>query len=239
MANRYKTSRLVSSPSARLAQIKVERERGLVQAEVGTIGQIGQILKPVIDHEREHYELIKRVTPGPGDVIFDRFAIIATDKGAFIPLAGTQTVIYTYRVPAGQKVIMNQYCFFVMIDERPANQHPICAAPLELFTWLSTVPRADFLILANGTVPGDLAYAWSTVANVMIVREGFTCLTENPNEASNPNHGGMALAFPSGTLIQVIFRNYTYAYAQAGTRKWGGLGCRLRGFLSPVNPEEK
>jgi len=239
MKNRYKTSKLVSSAQSRLSQVAYEKERGLVQAET----EINRIIEPIskqkIDYNREHYRLIKRFTPGPNDVIFDRFAIIPTDEGVFIPSAGDKTVIYTYTVNPGQKVIINQYCFFVMIDDRPANQNPICASPLELFTWISTVPRADFLILANGTIPGDLAYAYSRRADIMIVNEGFICLTENPNEASNPNYGGMALAFSSGTVIQVIFRNYTYAYGQAGTRKWGGIGCRLRGFLSSVNPEGK
>ena len=84
MKNRYKNSKLVSSAQSRLSQVAYEKERGFVQAET----EINRIIEPIskqkIDYNREHYRLIKRFTPGPNDVIFDRFAIIATDKGVFI-----------------------------------------------------------------------------------------------------------------------------------------------------------
>jgi len=251
MKNRYKTSRLVSSVPSRLSQIAHERERGLVQAEAGVPLPIGPIVKPEIDYDKKHYNLVKSVTPGPLDTQFDKFGIITTHGfggigATFRPAAGNQITIHSFRIPVGQRLILSQYCFFMLVDERPAIINPVLASPLELHDimqlWLA---RADFLILVNGIVPGDMTYtralAVDFLGNVTQSedREGFTCLTENPNEASDPNHGGISFSFGGGSLIEVIFRNRTYAFGQPNTRMWVGVGFRFRGFLSPVNPEEK
>lgn len=239
--NRRKTLEIMSSIPSRMEQIKHETKKhggAIPQIIDPEIPYSEPIAKPEIDYSEKNYKLVKRYTPGPLDTIFDLFGVIGTENpvGAFIPAAGAQLTLKQYNVPAGQRLILNQYCFFILVDESPAINYPVCAAPLELMTTTCQL-RADFLIYSNGKVPGYLAHSVNTTGlNAEI--EGIACLTENPNEASYPIHGGMNLSFNSGSKLEIVFRNYLYAYGGAG-RYWSGVGYRIRGFLSPVNPEEK
>jgi len=242
MVNRKKTLEMMSSIPARMEQIRYEaKKHGGVLPAVDRVYKPTPLVRPEIDdlYLKQNYDLVKRFTPGPLDTLFDHTVLLGTatdDKPpVFTPAAGTQIVMWSYRVPPGQRFILNQYTFGALIDNEPVVEYNEFARPFE---FLSPIAGVDFLILANGKVPMNATYGLTNAAGVNITIEGWACMSTTPISDSNPNYGGIIIPFPSGTKIDIIFRNHGYTYASV-LRDIVAVFCKLRGFLSPVNPEEK
>lgn len=234
---RFITSNILTTPRARMEQVAHSE----VYARDGSdrmLPGVSSIEKPEIDYNEKEYKLIKEYTPGPVDTIFDLFGMLSSISpagGVFTPIAGQRRLLREYVVPASMRLVINQYCFFILVDDTPASNHPVCASPFEMLSLANCNAYSDFVIYSNGKVPGNMAYS---VNQIESETEGFVCLTSNPNEASIPSHGGMHIMFDPGTRLEIYFRNYSYAFGLPNTRRWEGLGYRLRGFLTPVDVRE-
>jgi len=231
MVNRKKTLEMMSSIPARMEQIRYEAKK-----HGGVLPVEDQIYKPTSeidkDYIKKHYDLIKRVTPGPLDTPFDqvtRYRTYIAIGPSFTPVAGTQMLLWEYKVPAGSRLIINGFCFWADVWDAPVVNYPVFAEPMEFFGLF------NFVILVNGRLPGDITYA---TQNPNIRSDGWTILSKDIERDSLSNLGGTTIPCASGSKIQVFFRNGFYAYA-VGIRQIRNVGFRLRGFLSPVNPEEK
>lgn len=246
MVNRKKTLEMMSSIPARMEQIRYEAKKhgGIIPqiAEPGLPGPV-PIQDPKIDPDyiKKHYNLIKRITPGPLDTHFDHTIRLRTYNAivpvSFNPVAGNEQLFWSYRVPQGSRLIIQQFLFFAEVDESPAIPYLVLAEPHEFFSMI------DFTIKVNGRTPGDITYEPVTIAGASAQFDGWSILSKDIH-GDSPNRGGVVFPALSNELIEISVRNRVYSYAyvypnQQTVRRIWYVGCRIKGFTSPVNPEEK
>jgi len=206
---------------AGIAQI----QRKIKQADVPVSLATAEILA-------EHKGLVKRMTAGKLDQHFDVF--IRSSRN--IPEA-PQNAAFTYRfvefrVPEKQIFTLQNYLFFVEVNDDPISNFHRLAEPNEL------LGIADFQIYVDGSPPLWNPY-WNNAASGFPITagqiDGFPALCNDLNRDSAPNHGGVTIVVKGGSMFGVEFRKYV----GQPPRLIESYGCRLRGFFSPEFSEDQ
>lgn len=180
---------------------------------------------------RKSYLLERRFTPHVGDIPFDH---TSARRIVSVQVAGTRTLVLTYRVPNGTDLIVNQYAFFILVDNYNPNPFPReFAYPLEFAQYFS------FDVKVNGKTPVLFTNYFDTGnPDPQLNRTGVILLSRNPEDFS-PNHDGMHFVAPRGSLLTIEIVCHTNTPGAWNSRNPYVAGSRIRGFLTSSEDLDK
>lgn len=174
------------------------------------------------------YSLMKRYSVGELDQEVD-FMATSDYPGTHAGSPPFPVALLTYRVPQGQSLVIQQFCFFIRVNNAPANpvQEWILANPLEYSR------NVIFRILINGASPILNRSSFNTgvipFGGVVPRLDGFTILTQDPAQF-HPEQCINVVAPPNSKVEVVAYQIGAWGVPQ---RQPLDLGFRLRGFLTP------
>lgn len=171
-----------------------------------------------------------RATPERTSRMFDMISYHSGDNGGAalynLMAVGGYVDFPIYEVPVGQRLVIQNYIFWVEIDNRPVNPYPVIAEPSETFN------RLSFNLLINDSPA--IVTRWTRRAGPppflpIITGDGVLNTSKFPYGDSDPNSPSVTIVATGGTRVSFRIRRIS---VDAMYRLYYGVACRIRGFIS-------
>jgi hypothetical protein len=213
-----------SGQIADLARVKsfVRPEIEIQQREVVSSGNQRDPLVDISDntailrkYQREHLSK-------SDDIGFD---VVLEAPGSMIPattVIGVPVIIGSIDVPAGQKMLLQQYLFFMRVDNLPVTDYDLLAEPTEVITWLT------FDLALNGMPVQRSELKTYNAAGDPISISGYSILSKSITDDGDWANAGHTIQVRGPSRLDVTMTRFTDF---AGSRTYNSAGARLRGFF--------